>query len=424
MSDEMLSQEEIEALLRGETLDNLSTDTTPTNSEEINMNDYLTEMEQDALGEVGNISFGSSATALSALLGQKVDITTPSISMINSNRLEEEFPHPYVAVQVQYTTGLAGMNLLVIKQTDAAIIADLMLGGDGLNPSPDLGEIQLSAVQEAMNQMMGSAATSMSTIFNQKVDISPPTIDLMHIEKNEGTENIPNDDLLVRVSFRLKIGTLIDSKLMQLLPLNFSKKIVKSLMGEMEDEPLMPETAPTLEKQAPAVSAPSQSTQQPSDLPEQPMYEQPMYQQPMQQPVQQQPMYQQPMQQPMYQQPMYQQPMQQPAYQQPAVNVQQAQFASFEPANVTSAEARNLNMLLDIPLQVTVELGRTKRSVKEILELTSGSIIELDKLAGEPVDILVNSRLIAKGEVVVIDENFGVRITDILSKEDRLNNLR
>ncbi|MCT6923556.1 flagellar motor switch phosphatase FliY [Metasolibacillus sp.] len=407
MSDEMLSQEEIEALLRGETLENKSetSEDAIAASEEVKIEDYLSPIEQDALGEIGNISFGSSATALSALLGQKVDITTPSISMINRNRLEEEFPHPYVAIQVEYTIGLIGMNLLVIKQSDAAIIADLMLGGDGLNPKPELGEIQLSAVQEAMNQMMGSAATSMSTIFNQKVDISPPTIDLMNISQNEGKDNLPDDDLLVRVSFKLRIGELIDSNIMQLLPLNFSKKIVKSLMGETDEE------AST------AVEAVAQPTPSSASTPAQ--QQQPVQQQPVQQqqPMQQQPMYEQPVQQ---QQPMYQQP----AYQMPPVNVQPAQFASFEQANLSQQEAHNLNMLLDIPLQVTVELGRTKRSVKEILELSSGSIIELDKLAGEPVDILVNSRLIAKGEVVVIDENFGVRITDILSQADRLNNLR
>lgn len=408
MSDEMLSQEEIEALLRGETLEDFSANTASP-QEEIKVEDHLTPIEIDALGEVGNISFGSSATALSSLLGQKVDITTPSISMINRNRLEQEFPHPYVAVQVEYTTGLSGMNLLVIKQSDAAIIADLMLGGDGINPRPELSEIQLSAVQEAMNQMMGSAATSMSTVFNQKVDISPPTIDLLNISQNEGTDNIPTDELLVKISFRLRIGELIDSNLMQLLPLKFSKKIVKSLMGET-DEPL---TAATSTVEPPVQPTQQQPIQQ--STAQQPMFEQPV----------QQPMYEQPVQQQAYQQPVYEQPVyQQPAYTAPPANVQQAQFASFESANITQAEARNLNMLLDIPLQVTVELGRTKRSVKEILELSSGSIIELDKLAGEPVDILVNSRLIAKGEVVVIDENFGVRITDILSQADRLNNIR
>ncbi|MCM3722186.1 flagellar motor switch phosphatase FliY [Solibacillus isronensis] len=427
MSDEMLSQEEIEALLRGETLEDFSANTADP-EEEIKVEDHLTPIEIDALGEVGNISFGSSATALSSLLGQKVDITTPSISMINRNRLEQEFPHPYVAVQVEYTTGLSGMNLLVIKQSDAAIIADLMLGGDGVNPRPELSEIQLSAVQEAMNQMMGSAATSMSTVFNQKVDISPPTIDLLNISQDEGTETIPTDELLVKISFRLRIGELIDSNLMQLLPLKFSKKIVKSLMGET-DEPLTATTTVEPTPVQPTQQQPTQQAQQPTA--QQPVFEQPVqqpvYEQPVQQPVYQQPMHEQPMQQQAYQQqqPVYEQPVyQQPAYTAPPANVQQAQFASFESPNITQAEARNLNMLLDIPLQVTVELGRTKRSVKEILELSSGSIIELDKLAGEPVDILVNSRLIAKGEVVVIDENFGVRITDILSQADRLNNIR
>lgn len=404
MSDDMLSQEEIEALLRGETLEDRldSASSSTTQDEELNIEDYLDSFAQDALGEVGNISFGSSATALSALLGQKVDITTPSLSMINRNKLEEEFPNPYVAVQVEYTTGLIGMNLLVIKQSDAAIIADLMLGGDGLNPREDLNEIQLSAVQEAMNQMMGSAATSMSTVFNQKVDISPPKIDLMNISQDEGRENIPDEDLLVKISFRLRIGDLIDSNLMQLLPLNFSRKIVKSLMGEADPVPApATQTAPSVEPVQQQPVAPPPPPVQYSEPAATQQAAATMYQEPPVQMIQTAP-----------------RPVQQP------VNVQQAQFASFEAAGISQAEARNLNMLLDIPLQVTVELGRTKRSVKEVLELSNGSIIELDKLAGEPVDILVNSRLIAKGEVVVIDENFGVRITDVLSQAERLNNLR
>jgi len=432
MSDDMLSQEEIEALLRGESIDSGDdkNDDASAQKEQYNVEDYLDAMSQDALGEIGNISFGSSATALSALLGQKVDITTPTITMINRDKLEDEFPHPYVAIQVEYTTGLIGMNLLVIKQSDAAIIADLMLGGDGLNPSEELGEIHLSAVQEAMNQMMGSAATSMSTIFNKKVDISPPSIDLMNIRENEGSDNIPEEDLLVRVSFRLRVGELIDSNIMQLLPLNFSRTLVHQLLNPEEaaaeqaeaEVPAQPEQ-PVMQQEAP----PQQMQQEmPQMQTQQPMMQQEMPQMQMQQPMMQQDMSQMQMQQPMMQQPMMQQPMYaQPQYQQQQqMNVQQAQFAEFTQPSLKQTEARNLNMLLDIPLQVTVELGRTKRSVKDILELVSGSIIELDKLAGEPVDILVNSRLIAKGEVVVIDENFGVRITDILSKADRLNNLR
>ncbi len=388
MSDDMLSQDEIEALLRGTNINEEASK--EVEMEDVNVEDYLDSFAQDTLGEIGNISFGSSATALSSLLGQKVDITTPSISMINSRKLQEEFPHPYVAVQVQYTAGLIGMNLLVIKQSDAAIIADLMLGGDGLDPKPELSEIQLSAVQEAMNQMMGSAATSMSTVFNKKVDISPPTIDLMNLKEGEGTDAIPENELLIKISFRLKIGDLIDSNIMQLLPLEFGQSLVKSLIGE--DEPELAATI-TEEKvyQAPVQQQPSMQTQQVHEVPSQA-------------PIQ------------------YTQ--QQTRPQAPPVEVQQAQFASFEAPSLSQNESRNLNLLLDIPLQVTVELGRTKRTVKEILELTSGSIIELDKLAGEPVDILVNNRHVAKGEVVVIDENFGVRITDILSQAERINNLR
>lgn len=381
MSDDMLSQEEIEALLKGTAVGN---DSNSNDEEPINVEDYLDSFAQDTLGEIGNISFGSSATALSALLGQKVDITTPNISMINRSKLKEEFPHPYVAVQVEYTAGLIGMNLLVIKQSDAAIIADLMLGGDGTNPQEVLSEIQLSAVQEAMNQMMGSAATSMSTVFNKKVDISPPSIDLMNLQIDEGTEAIPNEDLLIKISFRLKVGELIDSNIMQLVPLDFGLKLVKSLMGDDEEEVAATVVEERVEvATAPVAQAQPQAAHEPA-------------------------------------------PMQftQPRPQTQQVEVQQAQFASFEAPNLSQNESRNLNLLLDIPLQVTVELGRTKRTVKDILELTSGSIIELDKLAGEPVDILVNNRHIAKGEVVVIDENFGVRITDILSQAERIHNLR
>ena len=401
MSDNVLSQEEIEALLRGEPTQSEEAETPSSANKEIE--NELSEMEKDALGEVGNISFGSSATALSSLLGQKVEITTPSITVVDQSTLETEFIHPYVAIQVEYTEGLNGTNLLVIKQSDAAIIADLMLGGDGLTPNEELNEIHLSAVQEAMNQMMGSAATSMSTVFNKKVDISPPSINLMDIQSDEGVEQLP-DEPMIKVSFELKVGELIDSNIMQLFPLDFGKNLVASLMGMGAEE----EAAVTMEAPAPVKPTPSAPERQDYATQDSlgfgsgqaaPQNAGQTYYEPQ---VQQAP----------------------PRQQQPPVHVQQAQFASFESPSLNQAESNNLNMLLDIPLQVTVELGRTKRSVKEILEMSSGSIIELDKLAGEPVDILVNNRHIAKGEVVVIDENFGVRITDILSQTERLNNLR
>lgn len=411
MSENMLSQDEIDALLKGTAdLDIDEILETPPVSE------FLSPIEQDALGEIGNISFGSSATALSTLLNQKVDITTPSVTIVQHNSLANEFPHPCVAVEVKYTEGLSGANLLVIKQSDAAIIADLMLGGDGTNPPDMLDEIQISAVQEAMNQMMGSAATSMSTMFSKKVDISPPSINLFHFKNGVGIQSLPEDEMFVRVSFNLKIGQLIDSNIMQLLPIEFSKEIVANLLNPtIESAELEKESINSMQND-PKDIADSIKQSSHSRVIDEPMHqvEEPYYSN-----------------QDMMSQ--FAQPnlnMNQPQHvgfgrkEMNQANVQPVDFANFEPVQLAQAEMNNLNMLLDIPLQVTVELGRTKRSVKEILALTTGSIIELDKLAGEPVDILVNNKLIAKGEVVVIDENFGVRVTDILSQSDRIKKLR
>ncbi|MGM0522543.1 MAG: flagellar motor switch phosphatase FliY [Bacillota bacterium] len=399
MSDGMLSQDEIDALLNG-TSDEEETDENETIEEESeDTSSILSDIEIDALGEIGNISFGSSATTLATLLNQKVDITTPEISIVKRNTLEQEFPHPHVGVEVEYTEGFEGDNLFVLKSSDASIIADLMLGGDGSNSEVELNEIHMSAVQEAMNQMMGTAATSMSTMFSKRIDISPPQTVMLEVGTEESDKYIPDDEYIVKVSFQLKIGTLIDSKIMQLLPPSFAKAMVDELLNGPKEEPK--QTAPTQEapkQEAQASPEPQQQVQQPN-MNQQAAPQQQMYQQPRQPRNMGEPM----------------------ANQQ---NVEQASFQAFEPIQLPEHEKRNLDMLLDIPLQVTVELGRTKRAVKDILELSTGSILELDKLAGEPVDIHVNNKLIAQGEVVVIDENFGVRVTEIISQSDRLKKLK
>ncbi|MCM3713204.1 flagellar motor switch phosphatase FliY [Alkalihalobacillus oceani] len=401
MNDDMLSQEEINELLKGVTQEDEADEPTD-GDDELRVADYISDIEKDALGEIGNISFGSAATALSTLLSQKVDITTPELSLILKEKLEKEFPQPHVAIHVQYTEGFQGVNLLVIKTQDAAIIADLMLGGDGTSPSDELSEMHISAVQEAMNQMMGSASTSMSTIFNKKVDISPPGINLLDFHADEGTENVPEDDILVKISFRLKVGELIDSNIMQLVTVPFAKKLVEELMNPSTPEPA---SEPAAVQETPAPSRPQ--AEQPAAASQAQQAAEPQRDRVAAPP------------------PREQQHLGGVSYQQQRdVDIQPAAFSSFEAPQLTQTEANNLNMLLDIPLQVTVELGRTKRSIKEILEFTQGSIIELDKLAGEPVDILVNQKLIAKGEVVVIDENFGVRVTEIVSQEERIRNLR
>lgn len=400
MEHEKLTDEELDALLKS---------TAGEYKESPVIGEYFSLMDQDTIGEIGNISFGSSATALSTLLNQKTEITTPNVSLIPSDSLADEFPQPYVAVQVEYTEGFTGSNLLVIEQSDAVVIADLMLGGDGTKSAEFLSEIHLSALQEAMNQMMGSAATSMSTVFNKRIDISPPSIGMMDLPKGAGREILPQEDMLVKVAFRLTIGHLIDSHIMQLLPLHFARSMVAELLqrtweqietvkANVNDVERMNKNGGdrSMRESIPSGNLQSEYNQVLADTKAAPIggldtnnhangEAQPST----------------------------------------GVNVQPAEFSAFPSERPPmEQEVNNLDLLLDIPLQVTVELGRTTRSVKEILSLSSGSIIELDKLAGEPVDILVNKRLIAKGEVVVIDENFGVRVTDIISQSDRLKKLK
>jgi flagellar motor switch protein FliN/FliY len=296
----------------------------------------------------------------------------------------------------------------------------------------------------------------MSTIFNQFINITPPGIDVMDLAQGKGGDSFSEDDSpLVKVSFRLKVGEhgeLIDSNIMQLLPLSFAKKMIDKLVGGTEEEvaaaapaiemPSAPASAPSA---SPAAPAPAAAQPEPSYAPPaapQPAYEQPpmgyapppMYGQPMGYPGQ-----------PVYPDAYAQHAMPPgyapypPAYPPPPVaptpqhfggpaasqaNVKPAQFSPLGGAHLGAGEEQNLNLLLDIPLQVTVELGRTKKLIREILDLSAGSIIQLDKLAGEHVDILVNNKLIAKGEVVVIDENFGVRVTDIISQFDRVQKLQ
>lgn len=430
-SKDYLSQEEIDALLRQ------SESISSSEPAQKTVDDFLTELEQDALGEIGNITFGSAATALSTLLGLKVDITTPKVSIISRTEFEEAFPKPHVAVHVNYVDGFEGINSLVIKKRDAQIIADLMLGGEGNPADEDLNEIHISAVQEAMNQMMGSSATSMSTIFNRFVNISPPGIDILNLESGEGVTNLPPDETLIQVSFRLLVGDLIDSNLMQLLPVHFAKNMVDMLIGGAQEStssaPMASTPEPTPTSAAP--SAPPMAAPTPPPAMEQPPVQQQMPPHVPQQPVQDYSGYgQAPMGMPQGmppQQPYNMPP--QPAYGEPQhyggapnrnVNVQPVQFANLQNGAYGQVDENNLNLLMDIPLKVTVELGRTQKQIKDILELSQGSIVELDKLAGEPVDILVNNKLIAKGEVVVIDENFGVRVIDIVSQWDRIQKLQ
>lgn len=422
--DGMLSQDEINALLSGMNAgeDVTSDSAVATKTEEPAIDDAdagftLTESEKDAVGEISNISMGTAATTLSSLLSQKVNITTPRVEVATWEDLSRKYDRPCVMMQISYKEGLAGNNVLILKENDVRIITDLMMGGAGVaNPDEPLSELHLSAIGEAMNQMMGSAATSLSSMFNRKIDISPPIANLVETY-NELDENMPTflNKPFVMVAFKMQIGELIDSEIMQLYPKEFAQELLDMFMPSSDPSPKVekssPEPAPqTVQQEIPqqtATAQPQQSMPQqgmpqqgmPMGMPQQGMgmpygYGMPMQGMPMGMPQQGMPM----------------------AGYAPAqdVNVAPAAFQPFAGDVNSLTQKENIDLIMDVPLEVTVELGRTTKSIKDILEFAPGTIVELNKIAGESVDVLVNGKYVAKGEVVVIEESFGVRITEII----------
>lgn len=372
MTDGFLSQEEIDSLLNGG----------GGNKEE--PEEVFSDLEKDLLGEIGNISMGSASTALSQIINQPVNITTPIVSLTSFGELKNDFIIPYIALDIKYIEGIVGENLLVMKIRDAGVIANLMMGGDGKVEPTELTEIEVSAVQEAMNQMIGSSATSMSTMLGRTVNISPPISSIWDGETIQLSNNVDENDIIVKTSFHLTIGDLVDSNIMQLLPLDTAKKICKIMMGEdVEDD----------EKPVPTPSIPTPVVETPKPVQAPAMNITPDY------------------------------------YNSPAPVIPKAPVevskASFQPLQETAVHSlpNNIDLILDVGLDISVVLGRTKRSIKDILALGTGSLIELDKLAEEPVEVLVNGKKIAYGEVIVVDENFGVRITSIISGEERVRTL-
>ena len=440
--DGMLSQDEINALLNGIDVpeeeiegdadvptadmsgsaagDDIFADVQGT--EDIKDDSLLTEVEKDAIGEVANISMGSSATTLYSLVNRKVNITTPRVSLSNWSGMTGEYERPCVFIQIKYTSGLEGTNILVLKEHDVKVIADLMMGGDGTNTDGELGEMHLSAISEAMNQMMGSASTSLSTMLGTMIDISPPDASLvdLNVFKNGGDIASFLDGTFAKISFRMQIGDLVDSKIIQLYPIDFAKSLYETFMSnQLDGVEAAPYEPPVQEKpQMQQVEQPVASAQQ---IPVQPMPVQSMPVQSM--PVQQMPV--QPMPQMPYQMEIpqmtiggngMQQQMVMPQMMMPQqnMNIQPAQFQTFSTDYSGMQGGENIGLIMDVPLEVTVELGRTSKLISEILDFAPGTIIELDKIAGEPIDILVNGKFVARGEVVVIEENFGVRVTEII----------
>ena len=399
--DGMLSQEEINALLGSMEAggDDAGADDAAAapDAGAVSANEALTADEADALGEIANISMGTAATTLSILVNNRVDITTPKVTTISIDDLSREQPTPCVFIHISYVKGLEGKNILILKEDDVKVITDLMMGGDGTSTDQDLSELHLSAICEAMNQMMGSAATSMSSMISDTVDISPPTATRVDLAENiKGELEGLVEEKFVQVAFKMEIGDLVDSQIMQLYPIDFAQRVYKQFAG-ISDEP---EPAPAAAPEPAPAPAPAAAAPEPAPVPQ----AAPAAQAPPP-----------PMGQPMAPPPMMGQPMY--AYPPQDFNIQPAQFQSFmAPPDLSGIAPENIDLIMDVPLEVTVELGRTSKSIKEILDFSPGTIIELDKLAGEPIDVLVNGKFVAKGEVVVIEESFGIRVTEIIKE--------
>lgn len=370
MSNSFLSQEEIDSLLNGDS--------------NYSQNNYkeLNDIEKDLIGEVGNISMGAAATTLYQIINNTVNITTPSVKLTTLKQIKEEFKCQIILLDVKYTEGIDGKNILAMKTEDASLIANLMMGGDGSEKSDVLSEIEISAVMEAMNQMIGSSATAMSTMFSRGIKISPPELKVWENPTDEISQDIDENETVIEVIFDMKIGNLLETKIMQILTYDTAKKIVSIMMGTGDNFAEASVTKDSIESNI------KSNYQLNEDFIDKRNNVEGTYMQ-----------------------------------SKPIVEVNKASFQNLSQGTV-SEPIHNIDLIMDVPLDVSVVLGRTKKSIREILDLGNGSLISLDKLAEEPVEVLINGKTIAFGEVVVVDENFGVRISSIVSNADRIKSLK
>lgn len=385
-----LSQEDIDALMGGSSGTSVSTsadsigyelDVMDERDESIkeDISAYFTHEEIDAIGEISNIAMGTSATTMYALLGRRVTITTPSVGLYKAENALRSYTMPFLAISVEYTQGIFGKNLLIIKDYDAAVITDLLMGGEGHVEHDNiiLNEIHISAMSEVMNQMIGSSATAMANMMDSEINISPPEVNRATPE-DDASKFLDGAPLVIKISFDMEIEGLLKSKLMQVMSVDMAKDMIRQLMHPLEAKAEPPKRAPA----APPPRAAAAPSPAPAPRPQQAAAARPPVDNKRVQPV------------------------------------KPATYESFdEPFQTIGNETItqiNYDLINDIPLQVTVELGKAKKNLSDVLNLGIGSIIVLDKQAGELVDVIVNGKRIAKGEVVVIDENYGVRITEII----------
>lgn len=359
----------------------------------MNEDEIFSAMDIDTIGEILNISMGSAATTISEMLEQKVSITTPKVEVLHSSKIHIEAFKPAIGVEINYVSGLLGKNIMVLKESDIKIIVGLLMHSDDLEKEFVLDEMNLGAICEVMNQMMGSSSTALSQFLGRPINISPPNsfkIDNGDDFKHKYFEGEGN---AVMVTFHLIIGDLVDSEFISLMTVELAKELVSAFhFGDSEEQNSAP---PAPEVQAGPTAAPPPSTPAQSPQP------------PAQPAVSAQP-----------------RAADKAPVSDPAMSIShtigQISYPSFdtEETSLSGDQNSNLNMILSVSLQISVEIGRTTKKIKEILDFSPGTIVELNKPAGSQVDVYVNGKAIAKGDVVVVDDYYGVRITEVLSNSE------
>ena len=407
-------------------------------------------MELDAIGEIMNISLGSSATAVSNMLDHRVDITTPSVDVVSVDDFSIGDLEPAIGVEIRYVSGLEGSNIMLLKKSDVKVIVDILMGSETPEEEFELNDLTVSAVCEVMNQMMGAASTALSDFLGHPVNISTPqSFALDDMDKFKKEHFAAEGDTLVVVRFMLSIEDILKSEFVNVMSVDLARELLAGFemnFGSVSSEEdsaakaapakAEPQPAPAPQPQpqsAPQPAAPSAAQSGPGPVMSQEEIEQ-MLNHLIDQPQEQQtppPAPQAPVQQPAAPQapvqpaPVQQAPVQAaPAWQAPEpkrINATPLPLPTLDVEDrIGKEQADNLELIMSVPLEISVEIGRTRRKVEDILSFSKGSLVVLDKLAGDQVDLFVNGLCVARGDVVVIDDNFGVRITEVLKPSELL----
>lgn len=448
-------------------------------------NKIFNSLEMDAIGEILNISLGASATAVSTMLDRRVDITVPTVMISSKEDFEFTYMEPAVAVEITYVTGLSGNNIMLLKRHDVKVIVEILMGAEIPEEEFELNDINMSAIREVMNQMMGSSSTALAELLGEPVNISTPTSFEINTVAEFAEKYLLEDQPMVVVRFSLKVEDSLESEFLNIMTVDLARKLLSCFgvpIGDLQDdaqeavaeppapavetqemnyqnfqegEPLEKPSSGGMMSQEEIEKLLSQSSQSdtPSGTQTEPakaeatqndmntpiektssggklsqeeiekllsqsfQNDAPVTQpEPVKSAVSQNNVVAPPVDNTPAPQPIYAPVVNTPAAQPKVINVKPNAESSRGESSLEQERKENLDLIMGVPLEISVEIGRTKKNVREILEYNKGSLIVLDKLAGEQVDIYVNGQCIAKGDVVVVDDNFGVRVTEVLKK--------